>query len=284
MFATEYSPADLERVRAMCLTVATLLGDDIRTNDIVIVGGVVPSLLFADVEPDPDLGSHVGTHDLDLALDIAIVDEQRYETIRDLLIRGGFENDTKEDGTLVRQRWRSAATGAEIDFLIPLEPPDAGGAGKLQHLTRDLAAIKMLGLDLALAHKLMIPMDGKDLDGRRVARDLPVCRGEILIVLKSLAMGGRDKNKDAYDLFYALRHIDGGAVAAGAWLGALPDHPARTRMAANLARDFRTIDDRGPRMVCAFLGREGDDDFAADVLASVQELLEAFHRAGPVQP
>jgi hypothetical protein len=277
MFASEYSRADLERVHSLCLTVATLLGDEVCTNDIVVVGGVVPSLLFAGLESDPDLGAHVGTHDLDLALDIAILDERRYEAIRDLLIRGGFENDTKEDGTIVRQRWRSITTGAEVDFLITLDPPSGGGAGRLQNLTHDLAAIKMLGLDLAFAHKLMLPLEGHDLDGRRVARNLPVCRGEILVVLKSLAMGGRDKNKDAYDLFYVLQHLHGGVASAGTWLGGLSDHPALTRMASNLERDFRTIDDRGPRMVCSFLARDSDVDFAADVLASVQELLSAFH-------
>ncbi|MDB5072794.1 MAG: hypothetical protein JWM87_3905 [Candidatus Eremiobacteraeota bacterium] len=96
------------------------------------------------------------------------------------------------------------------------------------------------------------------------------------MVLKALALGGRDKNKDSYDLFYVLQHIDGGAASVGTWLRSLPAHPALARMATNLERDFQSIDDRGPQMVCSFLARDGDDDFAADVLASVQELLIAF--------
>ncbi|MDB5072793.1 MAG: hypothetical protein JWM87_3904 [Candidatus Eremiobacteraeota bacterium] len=132
MFASEYTRADLERVRSLCLTIAIVLGDEICSNDVVVVGGIVPSLLFEGVAQQPDLGAHVGTSDLDLALDIVILDEHRYEAVRDRLIRGGFENDTKEDGTIVRQRWRSAKTGAEVDFLMPLDPPSGSGGGRLQ--------------------------------------------------------------------------------------------------------------------------------------------------------
>jgi hypothetical protein len=76
-FASEYSPSNLNRIKATCLTIAQILGDEMIRNDVVIVGGLVPSLLFADVEPHPALGPHVGTNDLDLALDIAILDDER---------------------------------------------------------------------------------------------------------------------------------------------------------------------------------------------------------------
>jgi hypothetical protein len=169
-FASEYSPSNLNRIKATCLTIAQILGDEMIRNDVVIVGGLVPSLLFADVEPHPALGPHVGTNDLDLALDIAILDDERYEEVRDLLLQGGFTNDTSEDGALVRQRWRSEKTGALVDFLIPLDPPDAPGAGRLQSFTSDFAAIKMRGLDLTFEHKVMISLHGIDLDGAKAER------------------------------------------------------------------------------------------------------------------
>jgi hypothetical protein len=92
----------------------------------------------------------------------------------------------------------------------------------------------------------------------------------------ALAIGGRKKNKDAYDLFYVLQHVDGGGLAVGSWLCGLPAHPATEAMGMNLKRDFETIDHPGPRNVCQFLGIDENQELAADVVAQVSDLLRAF--------
>jgi hypothetical protein len=43
-----------------------------------------------------------------------------------------------------------------------------------------------------------------------------------------------------------------------------------------LDRDFQSVDGRGPVGVCRFLGREGDEDLAADVLAFVRAFLSGY--------
>ncbi|TAM75197.1 hypothetical protein EPN44_09040 [bacterium] len=75
----EYTPAGLDRVKATCLSIAQLLGDTIRM-DAVIVGGLVPALLYGDVRPAWEFGSHAGTHDIDLALDLVILEEDAMRT------------------------------------------------------------------------------------------------------------------------------------------------------------------------------------------------------------
>lgn len=89
-------------------------------------------------------------------------------------------------------------------------------------------------------------------------------------------MKNRDKQKDAYDLYYVLRHEDGGATGLGQQLHGFRGHPALGEMIASLPRDFETIDSRGPMDVCAFLGETGNDDLAADVLANVQDVLRVL--------
>ena len=61
--AKEYSNDQAQLVRATCLYVATILGDYIE--DIVIVGGLVPSLLIDQDSLPEGTDQHVGTIDLD---------------------------------------------------------------------------------------------------------------------------------------------------------------------------------------------------------------------------
>lgn len=244
-------------------------------NDVVIVGGLVPSLLFSNEEPDPLLGTHVGTRDIDIALSLLILDEERYKTIRELMIDNGFTNDTSEEGNIIRQRWILSGRGVEVDFLMPLDPPDGPGAGKPQHLTRDFAAIKVLGLDLAIEHKQMIDLTGVDLNGVQLTRAIPVCRPEILIVLKAIAIVERLKPKDAYDLCFVLRKIEGGPSAAASWLKGLPLHKALERMEQSLRDNFKSIDDVGPRRVAQFMGDESED-LRAQALAAVLDFLRVY--------
>lgn len=274
--AIDYSPESLLRIKATCLTVAQILGEDMLRDDVVIVGGLVPSLLYPDAEPHPVLGAHVGTNDLDIALDLVILNDQRYEDITERLRRGGFAPDTKEDGAIVRQRWRSSE-GTLIDFLVALNPPEGPRKPELQSFNAEFAAIRTLGLDLALSLKETASLAGLDLRGRQYSAALPVCRADVFIMLKAIAMSEREKNKDAYDLYFALEHVEGGPAGVGASLREIGAHPALKKMDANLGKYFQTIDSPGPRRVAAFVGEPENNDLAADVLASVKELLAAYH-------
>ena len=65
-YAGEYTREHVELVKATCLYVATKLGD--YMNDIVIVGGIVPSLLIDQDSLPEGTDRHVGTMDLDIGL------------------------------------------------------------------------------------------------------------------------------------------------------------------------------------------------------------------------
>lgn len=71
--ADGYEPDSLRIVRATCLYMATKLGD--LLDDLVVVGGLTPSLLV-DQEALPEGAEpHVGTLDLDLGMTVALLNE-----------------------------------------------------------------------------------------------------------------------------------------------------------------------------------------------------------------
>jgi hypothetical protein len=79
LFASDYSREQAELVRQTCLYVATKLGD--LLDELVVVGGLVPSLLIPEESVPRGEDIHVGTIDLDLGLSLALLDAQRYEEL-----------------------------------------------------------------------------------------------------------------------------------------------------------------------------------------------------------
>lgn len=133
-FASDYKKENVELVRQTCLYVATKLGDLI--DDLVVVGGLVPSLLIPDESLPAGEDVHIGTMDLDLGLSLALLDTKRYEDLTLRLQRAGFKPDENEEGNPALQRWQIRPTPdlkVTVDFLIPPSLA-ADKGGDLRHI------------------------------------------------------------------------------------------------------------------------------------------------------
>ena len=106
--ADGYAPAYVALVHATCLYAATKLGD--LTDDLVVVGGLVPSLIVDQENLADGVEAHVGTMDLDIGLAVALLDKGRYRELSERLRRSGFTQDENEQGkrhpTAVEDRGR----------------------------------------------------------------------------------------------------------------------------------------------------------------------------------
>ncbi len=268
-----YSPAQAELVRSTCLYVATFLGD--LRDDLVVIGGLVPSLLVDQGALPEGVEAHVGTLDLDVGLTIALLDEGRYRELTERLRSAGFEPDTNPEGNPTRQRWRFAgAAKVTIDFLIP-PSRDGDRGGTIRHIERDFAAVIAPGLGAAFQDRELVRLEGRTLLGEKASRDVWVCGPGAFIVLKAIAFELRGENKDAYDLFYVVRNLEGGPVRVAAQLRSLMALPEARRAVEILERDFGELDALGPRRVARFLYGGTDDELQAEVVAFVGELVEA---------
>jgi len=86
--ADGYDFAQVDRVKSTCLYLATKLGD--LMPDLVVIGGLVPSLLIDQHSLPTGSSTHVGTMDLDLGLAFAMVDDERYQDVVDRLRAAGL--------------------------------------------------------------------------------------------------------------------------------------------------------------------------------------------------
>lgn len=266
--AAGYTPAHLKEVRATCLQLASILGD--LLDELVVVGGLVPSLLIDAARSGAE--PHVGTMDLDLGLELALLRSERYHALAERLRGSGFEPDRNEQGNLTRQRWGRAGTSTKIDFLIPpIEERQRGGT--LQNLEPDFAAIVMPGLSLAFRDRVGVVLEGRTLQGEGVRREIQVCGPGAFVVLKALALRLRGERKDAYDLHYLLSHYGRSVEDVAERLRLLLGDADAQRAIGYLREDFAAIDSVGPKRAAAFLSREDDDGFKADAVGLVVRLL-----------
>jgi len=268
--AAGYAPDQIARVRATCLYLATKLGD--LMPELVVVGGLVPSLLIDQQNLAEHVTPHVGTLDLDLGLAFALVGEQRYQEVAERLRNAGFSPDKNEEGKPTRQRWRISDPPVTVDFLIEPEDPNAK-PGSVFSLAKDWAAIIAPGLHLAFKNNQTVRLSGRTIVGETASRDICVCGAGAFVVLKALAFHIRGENKDAYDLFYLLRNYGRNIADVTAQLRPLLSDTKTQEALGYLRADFQEPEAVGPRRVAEFLYGRSDVETQADAVGFVRQLL-----------
>jgi hypothetical protein len=272
-FASGYRREHIQLVRQTCLYVATKLGDVL--DELVIIGGLVPSLLIPDESLPKQEDAHVGTMDLDLGLSLALLNANRYEDLTLRLRRAGFEPDVNEAGNLTFQRWKFQLTPdlkVTVDFVIPPSLDEDKG-GELRHIEDDFAAVITPGLHLAFRDRQKIRLTGKTLMGEKASRDVWVCGPGAFLVLKTLAFAKRGENKDAYDLYFVIRNYGGGVDDVYERLEPLLNEAEALESLKILKRDFSSPDQIGPTRVALFLYEGPNEELQADVVGFFRDLL-----------
>jgi hypothetical protein len=234
----------------------------------VIVGGAVPWLLMPNVQP-----SHIGTLDVDLNLSPEALSEGEYATLIESLENAGYERDVDNLRPFQLRRWVSLDTGTPIAIIIDLMMPDDAKTKKNRPpLVDGLRVIEASGGRVALDHHVERHIEGRMPDGRTNAVDLLVASIPAFLVMKGYALIGRDKKKDAYDIYFSVRNFEGGPLTlAEACKTLLADESVITGY-RNIASKFRHEDDFGPQTVKAFLA-ESD---ALGEMTAEQIQVDAF--------
>jgi hypothetical protein len=267
----DYHQDSTALVKAGLLFVAVKLGD--LLDEIVVVGGVVPSLL---VDQRTAGQQHVGTTDLDLALSLSVLSEEKYRDISGRLRDAGFAPFKKGDGKIVRQTWEVTGKLGRItvDFLIP-RSDKADPKRLLQDLEKDFGAIRTRGLELAFIDRHRVDLDGLTIEGDRAKRIVQVAGLAAMLVLKAFAFDHRGAEKDAYDAFYLVHElgIDAAVGALGPYLQQADFVADITDALAILKRDFSDPDGIGAGSVARFMNEEADEDLRADVAGAIGAMV-----------
>jgi hypothetical protein len=193
----DYTERQTDAARRVLVDVGLVLAS--FRDAIVVVGGWVPDLLL----PHPEM-PHIGSMDVDLALDAAKLGEGRYAELLQLLLDTGRYAKGDNDFQLVTTvdlKDGERPVMVQVEFLAP-----ADVKLKKHHpkLVSNFRVLQFPACAAALYRPERVEFSGIMISGAASTVRLQVASLPDFITMKAHALQGRDKPKDVYDLCYCL--------------------------------------------------------------------------------
>jgi hypothetical protein len=248
--ATDYSSGMVEaayRVLGEIVNILEPYADDMR-----IVGGWVPSLLF----PDND---HIGSIDVDVLFNQNDIGKaESYENIKRILTRNGYKRHFEKYFTFVKTVLiGDVSYNVDVDLLSGKYGGDGGDVSK--HID-GIKALPATGGNFAFA----FPPENVKIDYTRPDRALDIGHVRVIsivpyIVMKAAALG-RGKPKDAYDIYYCINHYEGGVRTLLKEMLPYKNKTLMKETCEKLSEKFASPNHAGPIDIVNFLGIWDDEE------------------------
>lgn len=226
-------------------------------DSLVIVGGWTPDLLLSHAnEP------HIGSIDVDLALDAAKLGEGQYaELIQLLLDTKRYKSGAKDFQLQVEVDLQDGENLVivEVDFLAA---QDVSMKKNRPKLLEGFRVLRAEGCNVAFHAPVEITIPGENVRGSQNTVHMRVVSLADFVLMKAHAIGGRDKPKDVYDLCYALAEYPRGLAALAADWNPRLTHPDVAKAVAILAEKFPSVKAFGPQQLVEFHNSSNDDERA----------------------
>lgn len=275
--AADYDDRTTDAVKAVLVEIGQILGS--FRGKFAVVGGAVPWLLLGDAEM-----THVGTIDVDISLDAEALGDGQYASLIEGLIKSGYEQrENLRRFQLVRQV-PAVDGGGPIEIIVDfLMPRHAEIVKNVPPLVSDFAVQRADGADLALRFFQMVAIAGRMPAGGTNTVQVAVCSIPALLAMKGHAIHNRDKNKDAYDIYFCIRNYPDSPEDLAAACRPLLEHPSGRKGFEYIASKFNEIDGYGPWSVRQFVVESTDildgrtpDQWQQDAFGQVDTWLRAL--------
>lgn len=258
----DYREESIQAARSVLLELTHLLGE--FRDDIVVVGGWVPELILPESE-----SQYLGSMDVDLALNHKTIKSETYRTICNLLKSRGYK-EGKQPFIFLRD---VNISGNNYEVQIDLLAGEYEGSTKSHRhqQVQDVKARKARGCDLAFEHSLEVKLEGVLPDGGKDSVLVRVASVVPFIVMKSMALVDRLKEKDAWDINFCIENYPGGYEALAKTFKPFLSQGLVKEGLGNIAEKFSSIDHIGPKFVVDFEGLSNPQD-------RVQRQREVYER------
>jgi len=246
--ASDYQDRDIKAVFVALIGLGQILKP--FADSYVIVGGSVPWLLLDHGKPP-----HLGTLDIDIGLNPETLDDGQYATLVKTLERAGYDRDIEGLKPFQLLKLVDIHDGGDpVPVIVDLlAPKGVKLKGSKPQLVEGLRVQQVDGCGVALRNHTKKEIKGNMPDGRPNTVELPIASIPALLVMKGYALCGRDKMKDAYDIYYSVRNYPGGAAKLGEDCKPLLEDPIAVEGFRLLASKFTGREDFGPATVRKFL-------------------------------
>jgi len=224
-------------------------------DHMVIIGGWTPTFLLPQSD-DP----HVGSLDIDVALNFSGIPDHTYQTILEAFLRQGYRQDDKQPFRFFRTV--AIEGGMPVDVEVDLMAGEYGGTGK-GHRTQkvqDVRARKARGCDLAFESPITVTLEGKLPGGGKDKVSLRIAGIVPFLVMKGMSLHDRMKEKDAYDIYYCVEHYPDGVEGLSREFKPYLKNKLVVEGLGKIRSKFASIGHIGPKWVAVFLEVENKED------------------------
>ncbi|MBL4621803.1 MAG: hypothetical protein JKY89_05340 [Immundisolibacteraceae bacterium] len=241
-------------------------------DEIVLIGGWIPSLLINQPKV-----KHIGSLDIDLAVDHTKLDDEKYKTILKILEERGFKQEGQPFQFVKVIEVNHKPYKVRIDLLAG----EYHGTSKA-HRHQNAPEVKLRkarGADIVFTNFIEINLEGLLPDKSIDQVSFKIASIAAFLAMKGMALADRFKEKDAYDIYYCVKEYPGGIKKL---VEDIKPAIKRSKLIQEgfekIRSKFQSIKHSGPRHVAIFeqLDEEEDefDILVRDAYERVTSLLK----------
>lgn len=280
--STDY-PAEVTTVSfSALLEIFSILGK--YRGGLTLVGGWAPFLCLREHQQEGDEFVHVGSIDADLAVAPSKVDATTYATIVESLEGRGYKHRLDKLGKAIPASYvRSFKRDTqEIPIQVDFLTSDAlGKPTKRHHVVQgDLYAHRAHGCDAAFTHFEEVEIKGTLPEGGERSMEVRVADLVAILAMKGITLGERYKEKDAYDLYSVVAHVEGGPEAAAKKVAPYVNEKSVAEGLAQIRKDFVSASSNGPTWAAQFIAPEDKGAQAVERERAHLTVKEFFDQLG----
>lgn len=264
----DYSARQTVAARRVLVDVGQVLASFV--DCLVVVGGWTPDLLLPDADE-----SHIGSMDVDLALDAAKLQDGRYaELVKLLLDTKRYRVGEKDFQLIVDVDLQDGEKPVQVEVEF-LAPRDVRLKPRSPRLLTDFRVLQIEACSEAFHAPVEIRIPGQNVRGVANTVRLRVASIADFLVMKAHAIGGRDKPKDTYDFCYCLERFPAGMEKlAEDWRERATER--NIAKAVEILREkFVSVESFGPQQLVEFYSSP-DSEIQAMHARRAYELVQKF--------
>jgi hypothetical protein len=270
---SQYGEREVNACKAVLLELVHLLGE--IKDEMVIIGGWTPTFILPRSD-DP----HVGSLDIDVALDFSKIPDDTYQTILKAFLKRGYTQNKEQPFRFFRKVKIEGADPVNVEVDLMAGEYVGTVKGHRTQKVQDIRARKARGCDLAFDATVTVTLDGNLPDGGKDTASFKVAGIVPFLVMKGMAMYERMKEKDAYDIYYCVEHFPGGVEGLAAEFKSFIKNKLVIEGLGKIRSKFASVEHIGPKWVDDFLEvteKEDRDIIMRRAYEKVNELLNLLH-------
>lgn len=250
------------------------------SSHIVLVGGWVPYFLYG--EPKEDQTKHVGSLDVDLALNFLRIPEQDYQSIADILEEREYAHRKDRNGKIIPASYERTFRDenniehtVQVDFLAS----EYGGSSKNKRHQRiqEILARKGRGVDIVFENCVEREIEARLPNGAMNKVIIKVADLCSIITMKGFALYKRGSEKDAYDIYWLFRNHPQGEAGLVQELLKMKSNKLALNALLYIKKLFHSIKSVGPVGVAHFFEPVSDEErkiIRRDAYETVNRVME----------